>query len=143
MSRDRARCRPASRRGLTLIEVLAALAIISMLLAGVATTRSRLVRQWGAADRTLAAVAAADALLAEWVRDGQLPRETAGEWGATGLAWRIGAVSNETAEALGAEVVRLEVFELRDAGAEPLVVVDTLWALPESPDETEGDDGAT
>ena len=62
------RRRPATA-GLTLIEVVAALALMATLLVAVLTIRSGLTRRRASADRRLRAVAAADGLLTTWWAD--------------------------------------------------------------------------
>ena len=56
----------SSTSGLTLIEVVAALFILGVLLVGVSLLRGRMLRQQADAERLQRAVAAADALLADW-----------------------------------------------------------------------------
>ena len=57
------------RPGLTLIEVVAGLALLATVLVLVFAARDRVAHQQVRADRRLAAVAAADALVADWLRD--------------------------------------------------------------------------
>lgn len=96
---------------MTLIEVLAGLALLASLLGGLLLVKSRSGRQWSAANRRLEAVAAADELLSAWWRvphdvphadDGAVP-------GHPGLFWRTRPVSNAAAGELGAQVVRLQI----------------------------------
>jgi type II secretory pathway pseudopilin PulG len=56
-----------SRRGTTLVEVLAGLVVLGTLLVAVAVARGRFVRQWSQADRKLAAVRYADAQVGRWL----------------------------------------------------------------------------
>src|SRR5215210_5494241 len=104
-------CRGPGRRGMTLIEVLAGLALLAGLLVGVLAVKSRCARQWTHANRRLAAVAAADALLSAWWQEpASFPRSGAGTVeGNAGLAWRTRVVPNAQVNALGATTVRLEV----------------------------------
>src|SRR5947208_15221341 len=92
-----ARPRPAARRAMTLVEVVAAPALLGTLLAAVLVVRVRYARQSAAADRRLRAVAAADALLAGWHRDPRsLPRSGAGPVaGDAPLAWRTAVVPHQ------------------------------------------------
>lgn len=57
---------PAGPRGLTLIEVVAALALLAVVLSAAATARGRLVRARAAAVERRLAVAALDAALHDW-----------------------------------------------------------------------------
>lgn len=101
--------------GLTLVEVVAGLALLSTLLVAVLTTKARVTRQWSGAHRRLEAVAAADRLLADWWQDRlMLPRRSAGRVpGDAGLGWRTTPVRNDAADALAASVVRLDIFDAR------------------------------
>jgi hypothetical protein len=104
---------------MTLVEVVAALAMLGTLLVAVLLARAGYVRQAAAADRRLQAVAAADALLAAWHRDpASLPRSGSGMVAGDGqFSWRTRAVANPDAAALGADTLRLEVLDDRAAGA--------------------------
>lgn len=119
--------RDARRRSaLTLVEVVAALALLAVMLAGVTTARSRLVQQWSRADRVLSAVEAADILLAAWYESNGPSEVHAGRVG--DFAWAAAEVRERGAEALGLRVVRLELFD-PTRSREPLVTVDTVWDL--------------
>jgi hypothetical protein len=104
---------PRRRRsaGLTLVEVVAGLALLSTLLVAVLTTKARVTRQWANAQRRLDATAAADRLLATWWQDVErFPRQSSGRVAGDGqLRWRTRPVRNDSVESLGASVVRLEV----------------------------------
>ncbi len=112
------------RRGLTLIEVVAALALMATLLVAVLAIKSGLTRRRAAADRQLRAAAAADGLLTAWWADpatfpvgrfGPVPSDPA-------FAWATRVLPNPAAARLGGRVVRLDV---RDAAA-VVVSVDVL-----------------
>jgi prepilin-type N-terminal cleavage/methylation domain-containing protein len=119
------RCRTSSRliqrkrpRGLTLVEVVAGLALLSTLLVAVLTTKARVTRQWSHAQRKLQAVAAADRLLAEWWprRGDAFPRQSSGRVsGDTGLRWRTMPVANEPLNALRTTAIRLDILDERAA----------------------------
>src|SRR5436190_9188313 len=81
---------PARRLAMTLVEVVAGLALLGTLLAAVLVVRARYAHQSAAAERRLQAVAAADALLSAWHRDPpSLPRSGSGHVeGDAQLAWR-------------------------------------------------------
>lgn len=133
--------------GLTLVEVVAAVAVLGVILVGVVLAKSRHTRQVAMAGRQQVAVRAADALIADWwKRPEGVP---VGEWGVLedepSLAWETRVVPNARIERLGARVVRVE---LRDARPQkrrteektgdgevrgPLVTVDLV--LPD-PDRT-------
>jgi len=99
------------RSGLTLLEVLAAVAILGTILVGVVMAKSRHTRQLAATGRLDAAVRAADELIAAWwASPNGVPVDQSGELGTEGsLTWRTRVVANKEIEALGARVVRVEV----------------------------------
>src|SRR4051812_18789944 len=107
--------RPTARRAMTLVEVVAALALLGTLLAAVLVVRVRYARQSAAAGRRLQAVAAADALLAGWHADPRsLPRFGSGRVdGDAQLGWRTAVVPNRDVNDLGVDVVRLEILDDR------------------------------
>ena len=121
------------RRGHTLIEVLAALAILGTILVGVVLAKADLTRQLAHTQRLSAAVRATDELIATWWTS---PRGVpVGETGLTGtekpLAWRTCLAGNPTVESRGARVVRVEVREVdAEPQVEPLVVVDLVLPDP-------------
>jgi prepilin-type N-terminal cleavage/methylation domain-containing protein len=117
---------PGLRRGLTLIEVVAALALMAALLVTTLTIKSGLTRRRAAADRQLRAVAVADQLLAGWWRDpATFPVGRSGPAEGT-LGWSTRELPNAAAARLGGRVVRVD---LRDAGA-VVLSVDVLLPPP-------------
>ena len=60
---------PPRRQGLTLIEVVAGLALMSSILVAVLFLKSRYARQQAIADHHLKSLSAADALLSIWWQD--------------------------------------------------------------------------
>ena len=129
-------CPCCRARALTLIEVVAGLAILGTLLVAVLLTDARCRRQSGLARRRMDAVRAADALLAKWWTDpGKFPRTAHGQLHpGSELAWRTLVIENEEIEQLGGQVVRLEVFRPREAWREkPTVTVDVV--LPTQNDQ--------
>lgn len=107
---------PRSRQaGLTLIEVVAAIAILGTIVTGIVLAKSRLTRQTVAARQTNAMVRATDELIAGWWVDPQgIPVEQSGSIpGNESLVWQTRLVENLPLEARGAQVVRVEV---RDGG---------------------------
>jgi hypothetical protein len=105
------------RLGVTLIEVTAGLGLLATVLVLVFSARDHVARQQVRADRRLAAVAAADALLADWLRaPATFPRAGAGVVpGRPELTWSTRPVPNPAVEALGGRAVRLEVGRADDA----------------------------
>lgn len=125
-----------ARRGTTLIEAVASLALLGALLTALLLARSRVTRQMAAADRRLAAVGTADTLLNQWWQGGNLPRNSAGQT-RDGFAWSTRVVRNAPAEQLGAAVLRLEVSDASPRPAMPPVVVELLVPAANNPGEDE------
>jgi len=141
MSKRSTTCLRCSRAaGLTLIEVVAAIAILGTILVGIVLAQSRNTRQLAEARRTAEAVRHADELLADWWADEQgVPLNAAGAIDADPtLAWRTRRVANPPIEQLGGRVVRVEVLDTAPAlpGAEvtgrdrTLVTVDLIVPDP-------------
>jgi prepilin-type N-terminal cleavage/methylation domain-containing protein len=104
-----------ARRGMTLVEVVASLALLASLLVGLLLAKARFTRQSALADRRIEAVRAADRLLTEWWADpARLPRHGAGRIdGPADLSWQTSLVANPALGELGAQVVRLEIIDDR------------------------------
>ena len=117
---------------MTLVEVVAGLALLASLLSAIVMAKARYARQAATADRRVQAVAAADALLSGWHQNPRsLPRDGLGAGALAGdmrLAWRLRPVSNGGVEELGGRVVRLEIVDERVAPAPVLVAVEMVVA---------------
>jgi len=100
-----------------LIEVLAALTILSLLLAGLLAVKAGAERQWHAAQRKHEAVAVADALIGAWVAAGTIPAEASG-YGPDGsdLIWRT-HLGRPASRGVPIAVVRLDVLDAGDGHA--------------------------
>lgn len=142
---------PYRRRGLSLIEVVAALTLVGTLLVGIVMARARHTHQAALAERKLLAVQAVDELLLRWYTpsssggnqpeadkrvlsinapQSRIPLDSTGSFdSAPALSWRTELVSdpvNEQAlERFKLGVVRLTVTD-DQAGpeADPLLVID-------------------
>jgi prepilin-type N-terminal cleavage/methylation domain-containing protein len=128
------------RGGLTLIEVVAAIAILGAILVGIVLAKARHTHQLALARQTHVAVRAADGLIARWWAEPDgVPIGESGVLGADeSLTWQTRLVENETVERLGTRVARVEVYESKmgttqaaDPG-EPLVTVDLVLPVPEA-----------
>jgi hypothetical protein len=119
---------------MTLLEVVAGLALLASLLGAVVMAKGRYARQAAAADRRLQAVAAADALLAGWhLNPRSLPQAFSGSAavpGDAGLAWRLRPVANGGVEELGGRVVRVEILDERVTPSPVIVAVETVVEEP-------------
>ncbi len=135
--------------GLTLIEVIAGLALLGWLLSAVVLAKARHTRQLAESNRQLEAIEAADLLLARWwaVKDDiPLPRSGRGRVPGSDLwHWRVTPLARDEADALGIEIVRLQISDGRwDPQTPPAVEVDLV--LPVEPimgPDTVGLDQAT
>ena len=118
---------------MTLVEVIAGLVVLGTLLAAVTVARGRFVRQWAEADRRLQATRAVDALMSEWLSGSPqaVPTHARGPLigGAANQVWRTQVIRDPAAAALGAIVVRLEVFDMPTL-AKPTLTVDFLLPSP-------------
>jgi hypothetical protein len=105
-----------SGAGLTLIEVVAGLALLGGLLVTILLARGRFVTRGRDVDRSLEACRLADELLERWWQDRRkIPRNGAGEIpGRYGWRWRTRIVDNEDAADLGARAVAVEILPPRE-----------------------------
>ena len=96
---------------MTLIEVLAGLALLASVLGGILVTKARVSRQARLLDRREESAQSADTLLRGWFAEpGSIPVTGRGRVpGHADLAWRTSPIRNAQAEALGGMVVRLEI----------------------------------
>ncbi len=127
--RSKSYFRTSRHHGLTLIEVVASLAILGSLLVAILQARGRSIQQWSAANRRIEAVAVADALLSQWWQKPEaLPHQGTGQIaGDSRLAWRTRLMEEKSLEEFGLEKVRLEIMD-QDAKEpnDPLVTVDLV-----------------
>jgi type II secretory pathway pseudopilin PulG len=148
-----ARRRKTWQPGATLIELLVGLVVLGVLLVAVSTARARFLRQWGDAERRLAAVHAADALLAKWMQGPPAAIPLSGAGTLEGVAdhrWRTHIVRDSTAASVGAIVLRLEIVDRRGhstrdqrSGEPPAFSVDVLLHDPRAEDSRSSPDGGT
>lgn len=104
--------RPASARGLTLIEAVAGIAILGAMLAAVLVATSRLRAQDSRAARQIEACRIADRMLDElWKKPEDFPRKGTGcVPGSRDWQWRATIVPSAEAEDLNGELVAVEFF---------------------------------
>lgn len=125
-------CSPGLRRGLTLIEVAASLALLGALLASALLSGARHRRQMESAQLRLEAVAHADQMLQTWFYNNSSqgpPLNASGETPALeegrSFHWRTSQIPSPETESAGVAAVRLELFPLDDRTAtQPLAVVE-------------------
>jgi prepilin-type N-terminal cleavage/methylation domain-containing protein len=103
--------RRSTPAGLTLIEVVAAIAILGSILVGIMLATSRHSRQLALAERKKEAVRAADKLITRWrtQQDGVPINQEGRVKFNDSLRWRTRRVNNETIEKLSGRVVRLSL----------------------------------
>ncbi|MCC7407058.1 MAG: hypothetical protein IT442_03245 [Phycisphaeraceae bacterium] len=138
--------------------------LVATLLAGVLAAKANATRQTAMANRRLEAADAADRLLTQWWRTvgskppsipqiqssdaepttpepsadlaSSFPLESTGRLEAQALRWRTHSIEKPEVEAIGGQVVRLEIFEDRASDmARPLITLDMV--LPVSDDREE------
>lgn len=124
-----------SRTALTLLEVVAALALLATLLASVLAAQNRLAAQTRRAEARLTAIDAADRLLAEWTATTPMTIPAArGEIpGRPLLYWQVNAKPEPSLARLGIQIARLTISDQRHADGEiPLTAVEflTTAAIP-------------
>ncbi|QDU70610.1 type IV pilus modification PilV family protein [Mucisphaera calidilacus] len=109
-------CSPPTRAGLTLIEVVAALAILGTILATMVMAKSYHTRQLANADKQSRAVTLTDNLIAAWWTDEKgIPIGAAGTFPTEPeFIWQTQIVRNDPVQDLGARVVRIIVAEKSD-----------------------------
>lgn len=134
----------SSNRGLTLIEVVVSLALLSTLFVGVMVAFNRHAEQIRGGRKTLDAVRRLDALLYEWrTQGGAVPPDARGEFpGEKDLVWKTEVVSTRYRQDLGVDVVRMAVLPKHSPRTrQPLVTVDLLVPIsdwpPEEPDRAQ------
>ncbi|MCC7407854.1 MAG: hypothetical protein IT442_07270 [Phycisphaeraceae bacterium] len=152
------------RTGLTLVEVLGSLVLVATLLAGVLAAKANATRQAATANRRLEAADAADQLLTKWWRtvgsktpsipqtqpsdaesttpkppadpSSSFPIESTGQLEEQALRWRTYVIEHPDVEAIGGQMVRLEISDERATdSARPLISLDVV--LPASSDREE------
>lgn len=109
----RRRARRRQALGLTLIEVIAGLALLGTLLVAILLAKGRYARQWTLANRRVEAATAADALLSRWWTDIEsFPRDDSGRLDGH-LRWRTSRQEVKAIEDLNVGAVRLEILDTR------------------------------
>lgn len=119
----------SDRRGLTLVEVVAGIALLATLLVSTLAAFRAHATQVRAAKNRLAAIAIADQLLSEWMTAGALPAigQTETVHQRAGWSWRI--IRPEPMielHRLGAMAVRLEIIDRTEMEPRILTSVEVL-----------------
>jgi|GEM_PF-2739955 len=141
------RCRYSTtcpRRGMTLIEVVAGLALLGTMLVAIFVIHARLIRQTALAHRKAAAVQATDALLTKWSVDwSTLPIGTEEPLDDhPQMSWSVIEVANPEVEALGAKAVELRVTDSQaDTDGSPLVTVQLVIPVESEKNEENAPEG--
>jgi len=124
------------RRGVTLVEVVAASTLMASLLVGILLAYGRHQQQLRSADKQLQALAITDQLLESWGEGAQLiPLNQTGIVAKSerGWLWRTSALKRHYLGETAFDVVRLEVFGAPVASrrTKPLTAVDVLVGTPD------------
>lgn len=128
---------------MTLIEVVAAIAILGTILVGIVLAQARHTRQLARTDRIDAAIEAADRQLQRWwTSEEGVPVGDRGVVDQTSLRWVSRVVQSPTLDEHGARVVRIDFYSgddqtRGDSAGRPLFSVDLVLRQPQPADETE------
>lgn len=105
--------RRSRQAGLSLIEVVAAIAILGAILVGIVLAKSSHTRQLALARRKQQAVRAADALIARWWREDDVPIGQQGMIeGKESLRWKTRLARKPRLAKLGARVLRVSIYRV-------------------------------
>jgi hypothetical protein len=112
----------------TLVEAVAATALLGTLLAAMLISSARIREQTHKADLRIQAAGIADGLLGRWwLKPRGVPRGEEGRVeGRPGWRWRMRTANREDAGRLDAEVVVLEILPPSGAGGQPAARVELL-----------------
>lgn len=122
------------RSGVTLIEVLAALALLGSLAVAMVLSRGRLVEQHRLAEKKLEAVQAADVLLAQWwaADEKHVPVGLSGRIdGKPGWLWETEAIASDALVPFDAHIIRLRILDETSLG-NPIELASVDVVLPQS-----------
>lgn len=114
-------------RGLTLIEVVVSLGLLSTLLVGILVAYHRHAERIRASQESLNALDGIDRLMCNWTSQGiSAPYPAHGELpGEDGFVWRTEAIETNYHEPLGIDIVRVAVFREESASAgDPIASID-------------------
>lgn len=133
----------SDRNGLTLIEVVAGLALLALLAVTATVGFNRHRQQIELSSDRLAAVELADQLLADWYRiPERFPREGSGlaKLGDRQFLWKTQLVYDAMARSVFADKIRL-TLHIPASGQRELVAVEVLVAWPQAPSSETGNGG--
>jgi hypothetical protein len=132
MTTRRSNSSTATARALTLIEVVAGLALLVAIMSALLLAKSHWQRKLAESDRRLAATSAADGLLSAWWQNPKaFPIHSSGAVPEHGdMRWQTMLVGNSGVDRLGSKVVRLEIVPT-DRDASPLCRVELVVPNPD------------
>lgn len=125
-----------ARRAMTLVEVIAGIALLGTVLAVTVLSHGRLLRQHQRAQTKLQAVAAVDQLLSQWYANGEaVPVEASGKWpGSPVVVWKTQRGRTQTSGAISVDVVELTAkIEGESPSLPPLVRIELALSPREQP----------
>ena len=125
------------RAGATLVEALAGMVLLGTLLVAMLVAKGRLTIQAQRAENRLQACQVLDGLLEGWWPDRKaLPRsDTGGVPERPGWRWRTQIVESQSADAMRAQVVAVEVFAPNTRDRLPAARVEILLPLEDKPQD--------
>lgn len=117
--------------GLTLIEVIASIALLGSILVSMLLAHSRLVRQSVRAERTRQATTLADDLLADWFVNGTVPLSGSGTIpNHPEFRWEVRPIQGIRSLPVEASIVEFQVRENRSDARKPLFSTELLIEVP-------------
>ncbi len=129
----------SKQKGLTLVEVLAATALLGSLLVATLITSGRAKIQTATAQRRIEAVEILDDLLENWWKqpDRIQPTADGAVPGRPGWQWRTSVVASESAAAIEGQFVRVEIFRSAETTDSPDASAEILLPIrrDEEPEE--------
>lgn len=115
-------------RGMSLIEVVAALAVLGVLTTGLVHVQTACERQWRTALDTQEAVSVVDTMLGQWLSEGGVPVDAVGTIvSRPGWRWRTERVRPFAIGEASLEQVRVRIERIGDD--RELTAIDVLQAL--------------
>lgn len=97
---------------MTIVEVVASLALLATLLTAVLLAKARYTRQWVLAQKRIEAVAAADQLLTDWWTSSKIPRgNSTGSLPNPAMSWRLHSIRPRDLAEIDMEILRLEIVD--------------------------------
>ncbi|MFK7738312.1 MAG: prepilin-type N-terminal cleavage/methylation domain-containing protein [Pirellulaceae bacterium] len=123
----RNRSRSASKRGLTLIELVVGLVLLATVLVSILLASARYEKSSRLAKNRRQAVQLADNLLASWFDSPRgIPIQAKGRFGIEDFVWQTQLVRNDQLFGRGVRIVRLDVSKVAMPGTSTLLSIELV-----------------